>query len=96
MLSDVFFTKEFYRSFYDLLEKNIAPVYNYEFKYDGGLNVGKQFVSLTKPYTKRLKGNSFLLYSSNSNYHENKNNHRCMSRGRIGIFVLCKIIKIIT
>lgn len=61
MLSDIFFAKDFYRGFDELLKKNVTPVYNYEFKYDGELNVCKKLLFATRPLFNSLKGNENQL-----------------------------------
>ncbi|VVC39815.1 Carboxylesterase type B, conserved site,Carboxylesterase, type B,Carboxylesterase type B [Cinara cedri] len=56
LFSDVFFTKEFPHSFNYLLKKGVTPVYNYEFKFDGELNMCKQLLFATRPLFQSLKG----------------------------------------
>ncbi|KAF0751373.1 esterase E4-like isoform X1 [Aphis craccivora] len=56
LFSDVFFTKDFYRGFNDLLKKDKAPIYNYEFKFDGELNACKKLLFATRPIFHSLKG----------------------------------------
>jgi len=53
----MFFIKDFYRGFDNLLKQSISPVYNYEFKFDGEINATKNVVLKTKPSLRQyLKG----------------------------------------
>uniref|UniRef100_A0A2S2PBR1 Esterase FE4 n=1 Tax=Schizaphis graminum TaxID=13262 RepID=A0A2S2PBR1_SCHGA len=55
--SDVFFGKDFYRGFDHFLKQNVTPVYMYEFKFDGELNVIKNWIFATRPVLRHaLKG----------------------------------------
>jgi len=56
LFSDVFFTKDFHRSFYNILEKNVVPIYNYEFKFHGDLNLCKKLLFSSRPMFYSLKG----------------------------------------
>ncbi|XP_050438553.1 juvenile hormone esterase-like [Adelges cooleyi] len=56
LFSDVFFIKDFHKAFNHLLEKGKTPVYNYEFKFDGEINVFKKLLSATRPEFLKLKG----------------------------------------
>ncbi|KAL4141630.1 hypothetical protein QTP88_004237 [Uroleucon formosanum] len=56
LFSDVFFTKDYYRSFNNLLKKDGTPIYNYEFKFDGELNACKKLLFATRPIFHSLKG----------------------------------------
>ncbi|XP_050438029.1 juvenile hormone esterase-like [Adelges cooleyi] len=55
LFTDVFFAKDFYKGFNDLIVEGITPVYNYEFKFDGELNPKKLFFC-TRPKFLTLKG----------------------------------------
>ncbi|XP_050441252.1 juvenile hormone esterase-like [Adelges cooleyi] len=56
LFSDVFFTKDFHKAFNYLLVKGNTPVYNYEFKFDGEINVCKRLLFATRPKFLKLKG----------------------------------------
>lgn len=60
MFSDIFFVKEFHRGFDQLLKQNVTPVYNYEFKFDGDINIFKKLLCINKPNFVLLKGNNYL------------------------------------
>lgn len=66
MLGHIFFTNDFDRSFKHLLEKDVTPVYNYEFKFDGELNMCKKLMFATRPKLLSLKGKTFF---SSTNIH---------------------------
>ncbi|XP_050427116.1 juvenile hormone esterase-like [Adelges cooleyi] len=53
---DVFFTRDFHKGFVHLLEKGNTPVYNYEFKFDGEINLLKEIFFSKKPNLRKLKG----------------------------------------
>ena len=61
LFSDVFFTKDFYRGFNSLIKKDGAPIYNYEFKFDGELNACKKLLFATRPIFHSLKGKVLLF-----------------------------------
>jgi len=55
--SDVYFVKDFYRGFDHFLKQNVTPVYIYEFKFDGELNIIKNRIFATRPVLRHaLKG----------------------------------------
>lgn len=57
MHSDIFFVKDFYRGFDNFLKQDIAPVYKYEFKFDGEFNAIKNLVFATRPVLRHaIKG----------------------------------------
>ncbi|XP_050525279.1 esterase FE4-like [Daktulosphaira vitifoliae] len=56
LISDVFFAKDFHRAFSYLLEKNSPQVYNYEFKFDGDINMCKKLLFASRPEIRMLKG----------------------------------------
>ncbi|VVC34997.1 Hypothetical protein CINCED_3A002934 [Cinara cedri] len=58
MFSDIFFVKEFHRGFNQLLKQSVTPVYNYEFKFDGDINIFKKLLCFTRPKFLSLKGNN--------------------------------------
>lgn len=58
MFSDVFFTKDFHCGFNHLVEKGVTPVYNYEFKFDGKINICKNLLFAMRPIFLSLKGNN--------------------------------------
>lgn len=60
MVSDIFFVKEFHRGFDQLLKQNVTPVYNYEFKFDGEINIFKKLLCTTRPKFVPIKGNHLL------------------------------------
>lgn len=62
MFSDLFFTKDFHRGFNHLIENDITPVYNYEFKYDGKLNICKQILFAPRPIFLSLNGKNEYYY----------------------------------
>lgn len=62
MFGDIFFTKDFYRGFNNLLKKNGMPIYNYEFKFDGELNACKKLLFATRPIFHSLKGKVPIIY----------------------------------
>ncbi|CAI6351175.1 unnamed protein product [Macrosiphum euphorbiae] len=55
--SDVLFLKDFYRGFDNFLKQDVAPVYKYEFKFDGELNSVKNMVFAKRPVLRHtIKG----------------------------------------
>jgi len=56
LFGDIFFVKDFYRGFEDFLKKDVTPVYNYEFKFDGEINVFRKLLFATRPIFHSLKG----------------------------------------
>lgn len=60
MFSDVFFIKDFHRSFNHFLENDVKPVYNYEFRFNGELNFCKNILLAPKPLFMSLNGKYFL------------------------------------
>ncbi|XP_050427431.1 juvenile hormone esterase-like isoform X2 [Adelges cooleyi] len=56
LAGDFFFTKDFHKGFVHLLEKGNTPVYNYEFKIDGEINLCKRNYFSKKPNFLKLKG----------------------------------------
>lgn len=61
-MSHIYFTKDFNRGFEHFLEKGITPIYNYEFKFDGELNMCKKLMFATKPKFHSLKGMVWLCF----------------------------------
>lgn len=64
MFTDLYFANGFYRGLDSQIAKNDPPVYVYEFKYHGGLNVAKKLISVGRKSVDNLIGNSIQLCST--------------------------------
>ncbi|XP_015378184.1 PREDICTED: carboxylesterase 4A-like [Diuraphis noxia] len=56
LYGDFYFSKEFHRSYKHFLQRNVTPVYCYEFKFDGEINVFKKLLYVLRPTFEPLKG----------------------------------------
>ncbi|KAL4143921.1 hypothetical protein QTP88_006173 [Uroleucon formosanum] len=56
LYGDFYFSKEFHRSYKHSLQQNVTPVYSYEFKFDGEINVFKKLLYFLRPTFVPLEG----------------------------------------
>lgn len=61
MYSDAYFNKDFHGSYEYLLKAGDTPVYSYEFRFDGEINLCKHLIFNSRPtLRKSLKGNNYI------------------------------------
>ncbi|XP_022165542.1 esterase E4-like [Myzus persicae] len=56
LYGDFYFAKEFHLSYKHYLQRNVTPVYSYEFKFDGEINVFKKLLYFLRPTFEPLNG----------------------------------------